>query len=149
EKASQQLEQELGRAPTVEEIADEMGLTESDVRDHQIYALRAVSLDSPTSEEGQTSLVNLLEDEGAMSPDERVAETDLSRDLTDALNGLDPRERKILRDYFGMDTGEGTTLEAIGRELGLTRERVRQLKERGIRKLFLRKDRERLRSYLS
>jgi len=61
---------------------------------------------------------------------------------------LNDRERRILRDYFGMETGEGTTLEAIGKELGLTRERVRQLKERAIRKLLQRHDREKLRSYL-
>jgi RNA polymerase primary sigma factor len=65
------------------------------------------------------------------------------------MKALDPREQKILNDYFGMETGEGITLEAIGKELGLTRERVRQLKERAIRKLFLRQDRERLRSYLN
>ena len=149
DRAAQQLEQEFERTPTAEEVADHLELTEKDVMDHQMYALRPVSLDAPAGDEAQTPLVNLVEDEDTLAPDERVAESDLVRDLADALDGLDNRERKILKDYFGMETGEGTTLEAIGRELGLTRERVRQLKERAIRKLFLRKDRERLRSYLN
>jgi RNA polymerase primary sigma factor len=149
DRAAQALEQELERAPTASEIAEELELTEKDVRDHQIYSLKAISLDSPAGgEDAETPLVSLIEDEGSASPDERVSDADLVRHLHGAMEGLDSRERKILRDYFGMDTGEGITLEAIGKELGLTRERVRQLKERAIRKLFLRKDRERLRSYL-
>jgi RNA polymerase primary sigma factor len=149
ERAAQQLEQDLERMPTAEEIADLLELSEREVLEHQMYGLRPVSLDAPAGDEGQTPLVNLVEDETSLAPDERVAESDLVKDLAEAMDGLDSRERKILKDYFGMETGEGTTLEAIGKELGLTRERVRQLKERAIRKLFLRKDRERLRSYLN
>ena len=78
-----------------------------------------------------------------------MVDLDLARDLRAALRTLNPREQRILRDYFGMETGEGTTLEAIGKEMGLTRERVRQLKERAIRKLTQRQDREKLRSYLN
>jgi RNA polymerase primary sigma factor len=125
-----------------------LGIPEEEVRQHQTYLQRAVSLDAPVSEDGDGPLVHLLTDDEAAAADDRIAEIDLAKDLRDALRELDPRERKILNDYFGMETGEGITLEAIGQELGLTRERVRQLKERAIRKLFLRKDRERLRSYL-
>ena len=151
EKTARQLEQSFGRAPTVAEIADELELTDRDVRAHQTYGLRVVSLDSPagSGDDAETPLVSLLEDQASLAPDESVVESDLARDLREAMAGLDERERKILKDYFGMETGEGTTLEAIGKELGLTRERVRQLKERAMRKMFLRKDREQLRSYLS
>ena len=149
ERAAQALEQTLGRVATAYDVAETLGIDVDEVRAHQSYTQRAVSLDAPASEEGDAPLMHLLADEEAPTPDERIAEQDLARDLRDAMRDLDPRERKILNDYFGMETGEGVTLEAIGQELGLTRERVRQLKERAVRKLFLRKDRERLRSYLS
>ena len=125
-----------------------MKISEDEVRHHQSLIQRAVSLDAPTGDDSESPLLQLLSDDDAPTADEKVAEKDLAQDLRHAMQDLDPRERKILSDYFGMETGEGVTLEFIGKELGLTRERVRQLKERAIRKLFLRKDRERLRSYL-
>jgi RNA polymerase primary sigma factor len=149
DRAAQALEQTLGRPATPFDVAEALGIPEEEIREHQAYTQRAVSLDAPASDEGEAPLLQLIPDEGRASPEERIAEQDLARDLRQALGELDPRERKILSDYFGMETGEGVTLESIGRELGLTRERVRQLKERAIRKLFLRKDRDRLRSYLS
>jgi RNA polymerase primary sigma factor len=148
DRTAQALGQSLGREPTIEEIAAKMRMAEDDVEAHRAYTVRPVSLDAPASEEGDSTLGNLLQDEGTSSPDEKVVEFDLGRDLRRALGALDGREQKILRDYFGMETGEGTTLEAIGREMGLTRERVRQLKERAIRKLQLSDREERLRSYL-
>lgn len=148
ERTAQDLEQTLGRNPTTEEIAVELRTTEDDVLEHRMYSSRAISLDAPTTEDGDTSLGSLLTDDGAISPDQRVVDINLARDVRRALGVLDGRERKILRDYFGMETGEGITLEAIGKELGLTRERVRQLKERAIRKLQAADARERLRSYL-
>lgn len=149
ERASQALEQTLGRAVGPQDVARAMGIPEEEVREHQTYLQRAVSLDASASEDAEAPLLQLLADDGAPGAEERVAEHDLSRDLRQAMRDLDPRERKILNDYFGMETGEGVTLEVIGKDLGLTRERVRQLKERAIRKLFLRKDREKLRSYLA
>ncbi|MGQ0720405.1 MAG: sigma-70 family RNA polymerase sigma factor [Candidatus Eiseniibacteriota bacterium] len=148
DRTAQMLGQSLGREPTIREIAAKMRMAEDDVEAHRAYTIRPVSLDAPASEEGDSTLGNLLQDEGTSSPDQKVVEFDLGRDLRRALGGLDRREQKILRDYFGMETGEGTTLEAIGREMGLTRERVRQLKERAIRKLQLGDREERLRSYL-
>jgi RNA polymerase primary sigma factor len=149
ERAASGLIQDLGREPTVDEIAGELKITVKDVVDHRRFVSRTVSLDAPASEEGESTLGGLLEDEGAASPDRKVLELDLSRDLRRALGKLDGREQKILRDYFGMETGEGVTLEVIGKDLGLTRERVRQLKERAIRKLQQGDRRERLRSYLN
>ncbi|MFN8177547.1 MAG: RNA polymerase sigma factor RpoD/SigA [bacterium] len=149
ERAAQALEQTLGRVAVAEDVAADLGIDVDEVRKHQGYTQRAVSLDAPASDDGEAPLLHLLADEDAATPDERIAEQDLARDLRVAMRDLDPRERKILNDYFGMETGQGVTLEAIGQELGLTRERVRQLKERAVRKLFLRKDRERLRSYLT
>jgi RNA polymerase primary sigma factor len=148
DRTAQMLGQSLGREPTTEEIAAKMRMAEDDVEEHRAYTVRPVSLDAPASEEGDSTLGNLLQDEATSSPDEKVVEFDLGRDLRRALGVLDRREQKILRDYFGMETGEGTTLEAIGQEMGLTRERVRQLKERAIRKLQLADREERLRSYL-
>ncbi len=147
ERTAQALEQTLGRPASLSDVAEALKITEDEVREHQALIQRAVSLDAPASDEGETPLLQLLSDD-TQDADERIAEKDLARDLRAAMRDLDPRERKILTDYFGMETGEGVTLESIGKELGLTRERVRQLKERGIRKLFLRKDREKLRSYL-
>lgn len=148
DRAAQGLEQTLGRLPSLEEIAARVDLSVEEVVQHQSYTIRSVSMDAPASEEGDGSFGSLLADEEGSPPDRRVIELDLSRDLRDALAGLDPRERKILRDYFGMETGEGVTLEHIGKELGLTRERVRQLKDRAMCKIRHRPDREKLRSYL-
>jgi RNA polymerase primary sigma factor len=149
DRTAQELVQSLGREPTVEEIAREMEITEDDVVQHQAYTVRPVSLDAPASDEGETTLGSLLEDDAASPPDRKVVDLDLARDLRDALSILDRREQKIVRDYFGMETGEGITLEQIGKEMGLTRERVRQLKQRAIRKLLQADRRERLRSYLN
>ena len=148
ERAARALEQALERPPDDEEIAEELDMSVEEVIDARRYGLKAVSLDAPTREEGETPLLSLLTDDEASSPDEQVAENDLSRDLREAIASLDTREQKIVRDYFGMDTGEGITLQAIGEDLGLTRERVRQLKERAIRKIQQRSHGEKLRSYL-
>jgi RNA polymerase primary sigma factor len=148
-KTGQALEQDFGRRPTAEEIAEKLDITEAEVLQHQAFVFRPVSLDAPASDDGETPLGNLLRDDEANAPDQRVVDLDLARDLRAVLDTLNPRERRILRDYFGMETGEGTTLEAIGKDLGLTRERVRQLKERAIRKILQTHDREKLRSYLS
>ncbi|MBZ0267975.1 RNA polymerase sigma factor RpoD/SigA [bacterium] len=149
DRTAQVLEQELGRPPTHDELAADLDMTPDAVAEHQSYARRAVSLDAPPAGGSDTSLLHLLTDEESAAPDERVEQADLARDLRAALDTLAPRERQILNEYFGMETGESRTLESIGRDLGLTRERVRQIKERAIRKLFLRRDREGLRSYLS
>ncbi|MGH2571628.1 MAG: sigma-70 family RNA polymerase sigma factor [bacterium] len=148
-KAEQWLEQDLGRRPTAEEIAKKLHMEVAEVLEHQAFVFRPISLDAPASDDGDTPLGNLLISDEAAAPDQRVVDLDLARDLRAALRTLNPREQRILRDYFGMETGEGTTLEAIGKEMGLTRERVRQLKERAIRKLTQRQDREKLRSYLN
>jgi RNA polymerase primary sigma factor len=148
-KAEQGLEQDLGRRPTAEEIAKKLHMEVSEVLEHQAFVFRPISLDAPASDDGDTPLGNLLTADESDAPDQRVVDLDLARDLRAALRTLNPREQRILRDYFGMETGEGTTLEAIGKEMGLTRERVRQLKERAIRKLTQRQDREKLRSYLN
>jgi RNA polymerase primary sigma factor len=148
-RAEQGLEQDLGRRPTAEEIAEKLHMKEAEVLEHQAFVFRPISIDAPASDAGDTPLGNLLTADESSSPDQRVVDLDLARDLRAALRTLNPREQRILRDYFGMETGEGTTLEAIGKEMGLTRERVRQLKERAIRKLTQRQDREKLRSYLN
>ncbi|MAF27357.1 MAG: RNA polymerase subunit sigma [Gemmatimonadetes bacterium] len=131
-----ELRQELGRDATAEEIADSMDLTPADVRKHQMLNQRHVSLDAPTSaDQDSTRLMDLITDDRDTPPDDRVVEKDMRGDVRSAVKSLDPREQKILRDYYGIDTGEGVTLETIGRDLGITRERVRQIKERALQKI--------------
>jgi len=148
ERKAQALGQNLGRDPSEHEIARAMKLTVTDVREHRMYSLHPVSLDAPSSDENEGTFGELLPDPGAPFADELAIERDLERDVGQALRVLDVRERRILRQYFGFGSGETTTLEAIGREMGLTRERVRQLKERAIGKIRASSLGEKLRSYL-
>jgi RNA polymerase primary sigma factor len=148
ERKAQSLGQDLGRDPTEDEIAHAMKLSVADVREHRMYSLHPVSLDAQASEENEGTFGDLMPDPSGVFPDEAAIERDLQRDVTLALCVLDGRERRILRQYFGFGSGEATTLEAIGREMGLTRERVRQLKERAIGKIRASSLGEKLRSYL-
>jgi RNA polymerase primary sigma factor len=148
ERKAQALGQHLGRDPSEDEIARALKLTVTDVREHRMYSLHAISLDAPASEDNEGTFGDLMPDPGAPFADEAAIERDLERDVGQALHVLDVRERRILRQYFGFGSGETTTLEAIGREMGLTRERVRQLKERAIGKIRASSLGEKLRSYL-
>ncbi len=149
ERTAQTLAQRLGREPTDDEVARAMHLTVAEVDDHRRWAQRAVSLDAPASEEMEAPLGELLPDCETPAPDDQVIRKGLVRDVRRAMNVLDGRERRILDRYFGIASGEPTTLEAIGRDLGLTRERVRQLKERAITKIRGSSEGRRLRTYTS
>jgi RNA polymerase primary sigma factor len=116
---------------------------------HRRWAQRAVSLDAPASEETEGTLGEMLPDSDSPPPDDDLIRQGLARDVRRAMRLLDRRERRILDRYFGIASGEPTTLEAIGRDLGLTRERVRQLKERAIGKIRGSSAGDRLRSYTS
>jgi RNA polymerase primary sigma factor len=135
-KASRQLDQELGRAPTAGEIAKRLKISESEVEDTMHIANTHVSLDDPYSnDKDDNSLVDYLTDENQELPDEDTYSNALVDDMEKALNTLSEREKHILSLYFGLDAKEPMTLEEIGRELGLTRERIRQIKEKAIQRL--------------
>ena len=135
-KAARQLDQELGRAPTAEEIAKRLNISEAEVADTMQIANTHVSLDDPYSDEkDDNSLVDYLTDENQTPPDAHTYTAALSDDLEKALGTLTERERDILMLYFGLAGEEPLTLEEIGSRLGLTRERIRQIKEKAIQRL--------------
>jgi len=135
-KASRQLDQELGRQPTADEIADRLHLSVEEVQDTMSIANTHVSLDDPYSDEREdNALVDYLADEEQASPDEGTYSNALTEDMEKALNTLGERERPILTLYFGLNGEEPLTLEDIGKRMNLTRERIRQIKEKAIQRL--------------
>ncbi|CAN5587909.1 RNA polymerase sigma factor RpoD/SigA [soil metagenome] len=134
-RRSSSLTQELGREPTVEEIAEELDLPEEEIKHTLVMAQQHLSLDAPLvpGEEGQ--LLDYLSDQASPGPDEELYNRALSRSIDEALATLSERESKVLRLYFGLDDGEPLTLEQIGEQFGITRERVRQIKERALLRL--------------
>jgi RNA polymerase primary sigma factor len=135
-KVSRQLDQELGRAPTPDEIASRLNISPQEVEETMVIANTHVSLDDPYSaDKDDTALVDHLAAEGQESPDEGTYTAALSDDLDRALGTLSDRERRVLAMYFGLGGDEPMTLEDIGRKLGLTRERIRQIKEKAIQRL--------------
>ena len=135
-KASRQLDQELGRSPSAEEIAKRLQISEDEVKDTMHIANTHVSLDDPYSnDQDDNALVDYLMDENAQMPDDETFEHALSDDMEKALDTLGDREKQIIGLYFGLGGEEPLTLEEIGQELGLTRERIRQIKEKAISRL--------------
>jgi RNA polymerase primary sigma factor len=135
-KTSRQLDQELGRAPSPDEIAARLNLPVKEVADTMVIANTHVSLDDPSSsEKDDTAMVDYLTDETQSSPDEETYTTALSADLERVLLTLSERQRRILKLYYGLDGDGPMTLEEIARRLKLTRERIRQIKEKAIQRL--------------
>jgi len=133
--ATNALRQELGREPTRQEVAASLDMHEDDLFE-SIPVWRAdLSLDAPLPDNEEGRLLDILADDDNTSPDEDISTDDLSNSIDDALSHLRDREAKVLRLYFGFDGNEERTLEEIGHELGVTRERVRQIKERALGKL--------------
>jgi RNA polymerase primary sigma factor len=134
-RVSRQLLQELGRDPLPEEIAKEMGMTEEKVREIMKISQEPVSLETPIGEEEDSHLGDFIPDEDAPAPAEAAAFTMLKEQLIDVLDTLTPREEKVLRLRFGLDDGRARTLEEVGREFNVTRERIRQIEAKALRKL--------------
>ncbi|WP_295089987.1 RNA polymerase sigma factor RpoD [uncultured Catenibacterium sp.] len=135
-RIQRQLVQELGREPTAEEIADKMdGMTPAKVREIQKISLEPVSLETPIGEEDDSHLGDFIEDEGAMSPDDYASNELLKDELNEVLLELTDREEKVLRLRFGLDDGRTRTLEEVGKEFNVTRERIRQIEAKALRKL--------------
>jgi RNA polymerase primary sigma factor len=134
-KRSSSLTQELGREPTLEEIAEELELSEEEIKHTLAMAQTHLSLDAPLvpGEDGQ--LLDYVSDQFAPGPDEELYNEALQNSIDEALSTLNEREAKVLRLYFGLGDTEPLTLEQIGERFGITRERVRQIKERALARL--------------
>lgn len=135
-RVQRQLIQELGREPSAEEISEKMdGMTPEKVREIQKISLEPVSLETPIGEEDDSHLGDFIEDKGAMSPDDYAANELLKDELNEVLLELTDREEKVLRLRFGLDDGRTRTLEEVGKEFNVTRERIRQIEAKALRKL--------------
>ena len=134
-RVSRKLLQEFGREPNPAEIAVEMGITEEKVVEIQKIAQDPVSLETPIGEEEDSRLADFIADEGSVSPTESVAFTMLKEQLLGVLDTLTPREEKVLRLRYGLDDGRPRTLEEVGKEFNVTRERIRQIEAKALRKL--------------
>lgn len=135
-RIQRQLVQDLGRDPTAEEIAAKMeGITPEKVRDIQKIALEPVSLETPIGEEDDSHLGDFIEDKDALSPDEYANNQLLKDEINTVLQGLTEREEKVLRLRFGLYDGRTRTLEEVGKEFNVTRERIRQIEAKALRKL--------------
>ncbi len=134
-RVSRRLLQELGREPTPEEVAKEMGITEERVREIRKIAQDPVSLETPIGEEEDSHLGDFIPDEGGTAPSEQVTFTMLKEQLIGVLDTLTPREEKVLRLRYGIDDGRPRTLEEVGKEFNVTRERIRQIEAKALRKL--------------
>ncbi|HAF66239.1 MAG TPA: RNA polymerase sigma factor RpoD [Clostridiales bacterium UBA9857] len=148
-RTSRQLLQELGREPTAEEIAEEMGLTPERVREIQKIAQEPVSLETPIGEEEDSHLGDFIEDQDALAPAEAASFVMLKEQIEEVLDTLNEREQRVLRLRFGLDDGKARTLEEVGREFGVTRERIRQIEAKALRKLRHPQRSKKLRDYLT
>ena len=134
-RVSRQLLQELGREPTPEEIAEEMKMPVERVREILKISQEPVSLETPIGEEEDSHLGDFIPDEGASEPSEAASFTLLKEQLMDVLSTLTPREEKVLKLRFGIEDGRTRTLEEVGKEFNVTRERIRQIEAKALRKL--------------
>ena len=134
-RVSRQLLQELGHDPSPEEISAEMGMPVEKVREILKIAQEPVSLETPIGEEEDSHLGDFIPDEGASEPSEAASFTLLKEQLIDVLSTLTPREEKVLKLRFGIEDGRSRTLEEVGKEFQVTRERIRQIEAKALRKL--------------
>jgi RNA polymerase primary sigma factor len=148
-KISSSLEQEFGREPSPDEIARELQLTTGEVSDTLKISNSHLSLDAPFSVSEDNSLIDVLEDDLQPSPDESLLTDSLKKEISSALDSLTAREAEVITLYFGLNHEKPLTLEEIGARFNLTRERVRQIKEKAIRRLRHASRSKALRAYLN
>ena len=134
-RVQRQLLQDLGRDPTPEEIGAEMGMSPDRVREIQKISQEPVSLETPIGEEEDSQLGDFIEDTSATAPPEAASDSMLREQLDQVLDGLADRERKVIKFRFGLEDGHPRTLEEVGREFGVTRERIRQIESKTLAKL--------------
>jgi RNA polymerase primary sigma factor len=147
-KTTRQLAQDKGRKPTDEEIAGAMGVTVAKLHDLLKTAQEPLSLESPVGKEDDSRLGDFIEDTDAETPATFVTQELLREDLIEVMAGLSPRERDVLRLRFGLDDGRQRTLEEVGQLFGVTRERIRQIEAKALRKLRHPNRSRRLRDYM-
>ncbi|MEX0599133.1 MAG: RNA polymerase sigma factor RpoD/SigA [Rhodothermales bacterium] len=147
-KTSAKLSQEHERSPNIEELADELEIDVSKVREAMQHTGRHLSMDAPFNEDDDNSLLDVLPDNEDTSPDDILLDESVKIDIERALSLLHPREAEITRLYFGIGREHPLTLEEIGQRFGLTRERVRQIKEKALRKLRQKHRREELQMHI-
>lgn len=134
-RVSKKLLQELGREPTIEELSKELNMPEDKVAEIQKIALDPISLESPIGEEEDSKIEDFIEDETTLAPDESADRLMLKNQLLSVINTLTPREQKVIRLRYGLDDGYPKTLEQVGQEFNVTRERIRQIEAKALRKL--------------
>ena len=147
-KTSSQLLQDLGRDPTLDELAREMGITQERVSEIIRIAPEPLSLETPIGEEEDSHLADFIEDHEAISPAEAASNMILREKIEESLNNLTPRERDVLKMRFGLDDGYSRTLEEVGRHFKVTRERIRQIEAKALKKLRHPSRSRKLRDYL-
>ena len=147
-RVQRQLLQEMGREPTLEELADKLRFSPGRVREIQRIAQEPVSLETPVGQEEGSALGDFLEDDQAVEPADAAARALLSEAVSDALDELTERERQVVRLRFGLEDGQVRTLEEVGREFGVTRERIRQIESKTLAKLRHPIRSQKLRDYL-
>jgi RNA polymerase primary sigma factor len=147
-RIQRQMLQELGREPTVEEVAIKVEMTPDRVREIQRIAQEPVSLETPVGEEDDSFLGDFVEDPAAIAPATAAARALLTEAIVEALEELNDRERQVVRLRFGLDDGQVRTLEEVGKEFGVTRERIRQIESKTLAKLRHPTRSQRLRDYL-
>ncbi|MGN1301719.1 MAG: RNA polymerase sigma factor RpoD [Clostridia bacterium] len=148
-RTSRHLLQQLGREPTLEEIAEEMELPLEKVMEIQKIAQDPVSLETPIGEEDDSHLGDFIQDEDSPAPQDSAAYTLLREQLEDVMNTLTPREAKVLKLRFGLEDGRPRTLEEVGKEFMVTRERIRQIEAKALRKLRHPSRSKKLRDYMN
>ena len=134
-RVSRRLLQELGREPSDQEIGEEMGITPEKVREIVKVSQDPISLETPIGEEGDSHLGDFVEDREAVSPSDAVSTTMLQSEVQGVLDTLTPRERRVLQLRFGLLDGHQRTLEEVGKRIGVTRERIRQIETKALRKM--------------
>jgi RNA polymerase primary sigma factor len=147
-RVSSHLGEALGREPSGEEIGEEMGIAPEKVREILKFSEHPLSLETPIGEEGDSHLGDFVEDREAVSPSDAASATMLHLDVEDALDTLTPRERRVVQLRFGLSDGHERTLEEVGKRFGVTRERIRQIEAKALRKLRHPSRSNRLRDYL-
>ena len=148
-RVQRQLVQELSREPSPEEVAERMGIPVEKVQQIQKIAQEPISLEAPVGEEEDSSLGDFISDPTALDPYEYTAQEMLKKELNEVLQGLTDREEKVLRMRFGLLDGRQRTLEEVGREFGVTRERIRQIEAKALRKLKHPSRSRKLRDFMS
>ena len=147
-RESRRLLQELGREPTAEELAKELNMSYDKVREIMKISLEPVSLETPIGEEEDSHLGDFIPDDDAPAPSEAASYMLLREQLTDVLDTLTPRESRVLKLRFGLEDGRARTLEEVGKEFNVTRERIRQIEAKALRKLRHPSRSKKLKDYL-